>query len=166
MRCVPRPVLLLGLLLLAGACDRAPTHAADGSPSAAAPRFYTNATTICTNQAVPSGYVILSAFGSYGCPYYSPSGMNAYNIAIPGTQEDVCSNSPIPSGYVIQGTNNGASCPGYSPSGRNMWIIKIPGMYETVCGNSPVPSGYIVTSYTSSVACPGYPNNAKNIQRV
>ena len=166
MRHAPRPVLLLGLLLLAAACDRTPTHIADGRPAPAAPRLYTNATTICSGQSVPSGYVILSAFGSSGCPFYSPSAKNAYNIAIPGAQESVCTNSPIPSGYVIVGTNVGASCPNWSGTSPNMYNIKVPGTYETVCGLSPVPSNYVVTSFTSSVACPGYPNNAKNIQRI
>ena len=73
---------------------------------------------ICKNQQVPSGWVIVSEGSNAFCPGNFP---NTWNIKQPGATETICKVSPMPSGYVIQGEGSHAFCPGRFP---NTWHIR------------------------------------------
>ena len=73
---------------------------------------------ICKNQQVPSGYVIISEGSNAFCPGRFP---NTWDIKQPSQFETVCKVSPIPNNYVIQGEGSNAFCPGRFP---NTWDIR------------------------------------------
>jgi len=76
-----------------------------------------NAVTICKNQPVPSGWVVVWEGSIASCTGNFP---NAWDIKQPGATETICKVSPIPSGYVIQGELSFASCWGSYPNARDI----------------------------------------------
>jgi hypothetical protein len=106
-----------------------------------------NTISICTSQAVPSGYVIVGRTTVLSCG----GGVdNAYVIKLPAAQEAVCNYSPLPTGYVITGRATIVSCGG---GVDNAYTIKIPAAQDVICTYSPFPSGYVITGRAGVVAC-------------
>ena len=116
--------------------------------------------TICKNQAIPSGYVIIREGSRASCPGNFP---NTWTITIPASTQTICKISPFPSGYVIIRESSSAGCPGNFP---NTWIITIPASTQTICKISPFPSGYVIIRESSSAGCPGNFPNTWIIQRI
>ena len=73
---------------------------------------------ICKDQQIPQGYVIVSQGSSIACPGSFP---NIWNIKRPGSTEVVCNISPIPSDYVKIAEGSSIGCPGSFP---NTWTIQ------------------------------------------
>lgn len=165
MRIVHSTALAAALLAIFAACADSPTNpGAAAAPSAR--RMYTNGTQICSNQAVPAGYVIISASSVMSCPNWSPTLYNRYLVGIPGTQEIVCSNSPVPSNYVLISVGSNTNCPNWTATTKNTYSIKIPASTEVVCSISPVPAGYVVISTGNNTNCPNWSPTAQNTKTI
>ena len=115
---------------------------------------------ICKNQRVPNGWVIIAESTNFSCPGRWD---NQWTIKKPGRQENVCKASKIPSNYVIVAERTDFSCPG---RWDNSWTIKIPGRTETICKSSRVPNGYVIVSERTDFSCPGRWDNAWVIERL
>lgn len=139
MRSHLRGLAFLSVLLLASACEHAPTTAV---PTAQAPVLNTAPAASCT---VPAGQVIVGQTTQQQCGT-SP----ALLVKVPGLTETVCANSPVPPGYVTisdrQNTTN--TC-----VGNLEMVIQLPDVHAWVCSNSPVPTGYRVLPATRANGC-------------
>lgn len=67
-----------------------------------------NTITICKDQQIPDGFVIIAQTTNFQCPSNLD---NAWIIKRPGQRELVCAVSPIPPGYVITGRDTNFQCP-------------------------------------------------------
>ncbi|MBO9204628.1 MULTISPECIES: hypothetical protein [Niastella] len=118
---------------------------ADGSPDTAKQQQ------ICSNSAVPNGYVITGYSNCISCP---GNGNNCITIQTPfpyPNSTTICASSPIPAGYVIIAHAFAIACP--NNSGNNAFTIKIPSDQETICNGSPIPPGYHMIGQTHSNVC-------------
>lgn len=93
--------------------DDEPPPAREGAP-----------VTICADQPVPYGGVILKMGRDMKCPDWSATGFNTQTIKRPGASEEVCGNSPIPRGYVVEGEGLSWDCPGWTATGKNTKKIR------------------------------------------
>jgi hypothetical protein len=101
-RALVRAVLLLAAIL---ACPRA---------AAAQP------VQMCSNQSVPTGYVVTATTRVPECPGYYSTGYNSMTILVPGDTVSVCiSLSQARPGYVVTAQTRRPECPGYYSSGFN-----------------------------------------------
>lgn len=99
-------------------------------------------TQICSNQALPAGYVVTSsAVDTYNCP-----GSNVYRwtISPPTNSTAACFGSGYPAPYFITAiTPNGANqCAGF----RGSMVLQQPTNNLAVCANGVIWSPWVITS--------------------
>lgn len=75
---------------------------------------------MCSNQSVPTGYVVTATTSRPECPGYYSSGYNSLTIRLPGDGVTVCTAlTQVWPGYVVTSQTSRADCPGYYSSGSN-----------------------------------------------
>lgn len=157
---------MIALGLLAVGCNQTPAL-----PTAET-QIGSQAATICGNQAVPSGWVVMRAYFSSSCG--SGFGNNTFvieNTAGKTSLTPVCAAySYPPTGWVATSISSYSGCSNTSSVSNTSYTIRntaglstLSGMCATV---TPPPSGWVVTSVnSSSSACsaPGRSPIAYNI---
>lgn len=117
----PPPIMkFIILLLIIGVTST--IHASPNKPRGA--KSHSRTMSICANQKVPSGWVIIRYANSMDCPMWKPSTKNVKVIRKPRASEKICSTSPVPSNYVVTGYANSMDCLSWKPSSKNQKIIK------------------------------------------
>lgn len=104
---LPHRALVRAVLLLAAAlaCPRA---------AAAQP------VQMCSNQPVPTGYVVTATTRRNECPGYYSGGHNSLTVRVPGDTVSVCvALSQARPGYVVTAQTRRSECPGYYSGGFN-----------------------------------------------
>lgn len=75
---------------------------------------------MCSNQSVPTGYVVTATTSRSECPGYYSSGYNSLTVRVPGDSVTVCTSlTQLWPGYVITSQASRSECPGYYSSGFN-----------------------------------------------
>ncbi len=80
--------------------------------------------TVCADQRVPRGLVILTASRDMKCPNWSATDYNVYTVKRPGETEVICANSPVPNGYAVVSEGLSWNCPGWTATGKNTKTIR------------------------------------------
>lgn len=149
---VPRAMLAAALLACAAAVVPAPARAQTDL-------------TVCADQPVPEGYVVVAAGKGDQCPGYYASGPNVLTLRVPGDEVSVCNayTTSLP-GYAVVAAGKGDQCPGYYASGPNLLTWRVPGGEVVVCSAyTPSLPGYAVVAAGKGDQCPGYYANDPNI---
>ena len=81
-------------------------------------------TVICADERVPAGFVIVKAGSDQGCPGWTATGTNTFEIELPRDGLQVCLWQTLPPGWVVVKTGSNQSCPGWNPAGPNVGEIK------------------------------------------
>ncbi|WP_420128352.1 hypothetical protein [Longimicrobium sp.] len=75
---------------------------------------------MCSNQPIPTGYVVTATSSRTECPGYYSSGPNSFTIRVPGDTVSVCTTlSPTLPGYVVTRQTSRSECPNYYSSNGN-----------------------------------------------
>ncbi|MFC5667107.1 hypothetical protein ACFP3U_29600 [Kitasatospora misakiensis] len=118
----------------------------------ATPQQVTASRTICSNEPVPTGWIVSASYsGSRTC---AGSGVD-YTIRNTAglTTAWPCSFSPIPTGWVVTSGRSSTTCAG---SGVEYTIENVTNKTSAVvCSYSPRPAGWVITGSSSSNACVG-----------
>ncbi|WP_156128581.1 hypothetical protein [Luteibacter sp. 9133] len=110
-------------------------------------------TQICSNQALPDGYVVVSsAVDTYNCP-----GSNVYRLTIspPSNNISACFGSGYPAPYFITAitTNGVINCAGY----QYVMVLQQPRNSLAVCANGVIWSPWVITAVAQQGgSCSGY----------
>lgn len=117
--------------------------------SSAAPNVTTSY--ICSNQPVPSGYVVVGSSTDYRCP-----GLGVYLYGIEPAYDGIvaCLGSPYPSPYFI----TGESSPAYqcTPGFLGSMTLHLPYDGMVACVNGVLWSPWVITGNGSNYQCNGY----------
>ncbi len=106
---------------------------------------------ICSNTAVPSGYVVVSSGTSYQCPGYA---VYQWGIQPASNGLTACLGSSYPSPYFITGesTNPINSCAGF----LGTMTLSTPSNGLVACVNGVMWSPWVITANGTSTQCGGY----------
>jgi len=88
------------------------------APESAAP------ITVCSDQPIPRGLVILKGGRDMNCPNWTATGFNTFTLKRPGDSEEICSSSPMPYGYVVASEGLSWDCPNWTATGKNTKKIR------------------------------------------
>jgi hypothetical protein len=80
--------------------------------------------TICADQPVPRGLVVLKGGRDMKCPNWTATGFNTFTVARPGESEEICASSPMPHGYVVVSEGLSWDCPNWTATGKNTKRIR------------------------------------------
>ncbi|WP_372191187.1 hypothetical protein ACCQ21_16330 [Xanthomonas axonopodis pv. desmodiigangetici] len=98
-------------------------------------------TVVCSNDAIPAGYVKTALTNRPAC-----NSGQGWQIELPYENQLVCRSSPVPSPYVVVpfGDNNTTAC--------GEVRLRIGNARENlqICAGSPIPSGYVITNIDST----------------
>ncbi|MBB4635615.1 hypothetical protein [Longimicrobium terrae] len=187
MRSPKHALAVIGILSASG-CDSLPTRSDSTASVETELPVFANAgeSSICTNRAVPSGYVVISATLSPSCPGYSSYGsvagqINSVTVRKPTSGLTICAGWPTPGGdvdqfpplgYVVVASTSTAACPDRNSYARangytNALTIQTLASPITICGAWPIargiaepqraiPVGYVVVSMSHSKSCYNY----------
>lgn len=80
--------------------------------------------TICADQPLPRGTVILQGGRDMKCANWSPTTWNTFTVKRPEEEEEICSVSPLPRGYRVVSESTRWECPGWEPGRKNSQKIR------------------------------------------
>ena len=80
--------------------------------------------TICADQSVPRGLVVVKAGRDMKCPNWTATGFNTFTVKRPGDTEEICASSPMPRGYVVTSEGLNWDCPNWTATGTNTKKIR------------------------------------------
>ncbi len=80
--------------------------------------------TICSDQPLPRGAVIIKMGRDMKCPGWTATGFNTQTIKRPGESEEICGNSPVPRGWVVESEGLSWDCPNWTAIGKNTKKIR------------------------------------------
>lgn len=127
-----------------------------------------NALTICRDQSVPRGFLIVSVGSDMKCSNWSAIAYNTLTIKRLSRTEPVivCQNQTLPRNFVITSVGSNMSCPGWTATGSNTMTIRLPRETEDVCSTSQIPRGYVVVANSSNMSCPNWSAVGSNVKRI
>jgi hypothetical protein len=156
---MPSRFALWALLTLTGlaACTAPPTGARDAEPPRAASSAIMANGGICAKEAIPSGYVVVSARNNVRCGAIRSGVFNEYIVARLGNVPlAVCSVSKVPGNWAITLVTGSNSCPESLQFGwtQNQYRIEpLAGYRMVVCSLSGIPAGWVATAADRSSTC-------------